>query len=157
MKTDCQLEEFFITRLHIDHRQQTAPEKQPAHHLGYGFDYVIGKHKEDECRYRMSFQFTAEEFSENEQPVGLKLDAEIVGFFSINPDLEKKKREALAQLNGASLLYGILRGVVATATGVFPEKKLNLPTVSPQEIVKLVHEKRSQMPAKKREKTRKSQ
>jgi len=155
MKTDCQLEEFFVTRLHVDHRQQTEPEKQHPHHLGYGFDYSIGHHKEDECRYRMAFRFTAEEFSESEQPVGLKIDSEIMGFFAINPALEKKKREVLVRLNGASILYGILRGVVATATGLFPDKKLNLPTVLPKEIVDIVEEKRNNTPQKPIKKPRK--
>jgi hypothetical protein len=44
----------------------------------------------------------------------------------------------LVRVNGVSILYGILRGIIANATGMFPNGKFLLPTVMPQDIVKKI-------------------
>jgi hypothetical protein len=142
MEPNCQLEEFFVTRLHLDHREIKGPEKPKPQQLAYGFDYSVGQHKEEAHRYRMAFRVVAEEFAENEQPAGLKLESEIVGFLAINPELDKAKREEIVRLNGVSILYGILRGIVATMTGTFPNGKLTLPAALPADIVKHVEEQK---------------
>lgn len=147
MEPNFQLEEFFVTRLHLDHRDIKGSEKGKPMQLGYGFDYTVGQHKNEEHRYRMAFRVLAEEFAENEQPAGLKLDCEIVGFLALNPALDKAEREKLVRLNGVSILYGILRGIVATMTGTFPNGKLNLPAALPADVVNQVEEqKRSSRP-----------
>jgi hypothetical protein len=135
MEPNCQLEEFFVTRLHLDHREMKGLEKQKPKQLAYGFHYTVGQHKDEAHRYRMAFRVVAEEFADNEQPAGLKLESEIVGYLAINPQLDKSEREKLVRLNGVSILYGILRGIVATTSGTFPNGKLTLPAALPADIV----------------------
>jgi len=141
---NCQLEEFFVTKLHLDYRDVKGQESPKAVQLGYGFDYTLGRHKEQEHRYRMAFRVEAEEFAVNEEPVGTKLAAEIVGYLALNPALSKAEREKLVRHNGASILYGILRGIVATMSGTFPNGKLLLPTTLPDDIVRQVEEQKKQ-------------
>lgn len=142
MEPNCQLEEFFITRLHLDHREVKGAEKTKPKQLGYGFDYTVGQHKNEAHRYRMAFRVVAEEFAENEQPAGLKLESEILGYLALNPKLGKAEREELVRMNGVSILYGILRGIVATMTGTFPNGRLTLPAALPADIVNQVEEQK---------------
>lgn len=141
---NCQLEEFFVTTLHLDHREFKGQESSKPAQLGYGFDYTLGGHNEQDHRYRMAFRVEAEEFAENEQPIGMKLAAEVVGYLALNPALSKADREKLVRENGVSILYGILRGIVATMSGAFPNGKLLLPTTLPADIVSQVEEQKKE-------------
>lgn len=139
----CQLDEFFLTRLRVD---WVEPPKNTKTQLRFGFDYTVGRHKDDPCRYRLQFRVTAR--SNEAQTVGLALDTEIVGFFTLPKDMDPDKREYQIRVNGCTLLYGILRGQLATVTGSFPGGKFILPTFMMQDVVADVEKRRAATPAK---------
>ena len=55
----------------------------------------------------------------------------------------------LIRYNGCAILYGILRGMLATMTGTFPEGAIRMPTIMVDEIVKKVEGKNVKPIAKK--------
>ena len=71
-----------------------------------------------------------------------KIDSEIVGYFSFSEEFsDEEKRQITIRINGSVILYGILRGQIATFTGSFPNGKFNLPTVNMIEIVNEIEKK----------------
>ncbi|MFH0880807.1 MAG: hypothetical protein V2A34_13915 [Lentisphaerota bacterium] len=123
--------------MHID---WADPEKETEISLQFTFDYDVARHKEDACRYRMIFRMSAR--SNKECAVGLMLDAEIAGFFTLPKEMEADKREYQIRVNGCAILYGVLRGQLALVTGSFPGGKFNLPSVMMQEVVETVEERK---------------
>lgn len=134
MPTVCSLEEFSLTKLHLDFHQPEADEAVITQ-AKCGFDYAVATHSVEKNRYRLGFRVRCCEADEGGKHMGNAMEAEIVGFFRFDEDESKEKMDALIRLNGVSILYGILRGIVATVTGVFPTGKFLLPTVMPREIV----------------------
>jgi len=133
----CQLDDFHFTRLAVQWHASKEPGKFA---VNYSFDYNIGQHNTEKNRYRLAFRVGAK--SDAPEPVGYHLDTEIVGFFRFPDGTDQKKMDFLIRMNGCSVLYGILRGQVASLTGSFPQKKLVLPTLMMKEIVEGVeHQK----------------
>ncbi len=63
--------------------------------------------------------------------------ATIIGFFRFTDDLDEKKRTDLLELNGLSMLYSSLRGLLLSFSGAFPPGvRCTLPTVNFAEVVK---------------------
>ena len=126
----CQLDDFHFTRLAV---QWNDPTESGKFDINYSFDYSVGRHNTDKHRYRLAFSVKAK--SDTPEPVGYHLDSEIVGFFRFPADTEQDKMDYLIRVNGCTILYGILRGQVASLTGAFPQKKLVLPTFMMKEII----------------------
>ena len=134
----CQLDDFHFTRLAVQWHASKEPGKFA---INYSFDYNIGQHKTENNRYRLAFRVGAK--SDAPEPVGYHLDTEIVGFFRFPDGTEQKKMDFLIRMNGCSVLYGILRGQVASLTGSFPQKKLVLPTLMMKEIIEGVEQQKA--------------
>ena len=142
----CQLDDFHFTRLAV---QWHSPKESGKFEVNYSFDYSIGQHNTEKNRYRLAFRVGAK--SDTPEPVGYHLNSEIVGFFRFPDGTEQNKMDFLIRFNGCTILYGILRGQVASLTGSFPQKKLVLPTFMMKEIVEGVeHQKAANAKAKKR-------
>ncbi len=92
----------------------------------------------------MDFRFKLQEQTADQKPLGFRLTVEIVGFFTIGDQIPPEKVELQTRVNGVSVLYGILRGLVANVTGSFPVGKLVLPTVMPQDIVNDVERRKAE-------------
>jgi preprotein translocase subunit SecB len=157
----CQLEDYVLTRLHLDFIPPQEDEVQ-INQARSAFDYSVGVHQKEKHRYRLEFRVKCHEADSKGNKVGYELETEIVGFFSFNESDPKEKMEMLVRLNGVSILYGILRGIVATASGSFPAGKFLLPTVMPQDVVESVEKgkvaakkKEDGAPAKKRTESKK--
>ena len=80
--------------------------------------------------------------SEVTPPIGIAFEAEIVGFFTFPEGTESTRIEQLVRLNGCTVLYGVLRGLIANTTGSFPGGKFILPTFMMQDVVAEVEKKR---------------
>ncbi len=52
--------------------------------------------------------------------------------------------QSLVRFNGCTILYGILRGQLANITGSFPNRKLLLPTVMMEDVVKDIEREKAQ-------------
>lgn len=110
--------------------------------MSFTFDYEVGVHKVEKNRYKVTFRLTAQEQTQNGEPLGKNIDAEITGTFLFEKSKAKDEMDFYARMNGISTLYGILRGVIATSSGLFPGDKIVLPSIMPQTIVALVDEAR---------------
>lgn len=143
MNPACQLEDYAITRLHI-HFNEPQGGGQDVTHVNSAFDYSVSTHRTDKNRYRLDLRVITYETGSAGERVGFDLDAKIVGFILFDEEETKEKMEALIRLNGVSILYGILRGIVATVSGSMPTGKFLLPTVMPQDVVRMVESQRQQ-------------
>ena len=64
----------------------------------------------------------------NKIPYGV--DLQTIGYFDLTSDISAEEREDIAKVNGASLLYGVLREVLFSLTARFPRGPLVLPSVN---------------------------
>ena len=139
----CQLEDFHLTAISV---QWYDPKTSGHVPVNYQFSYDVGQHQTDKQRYRLTFRVLVG--SDTPEPVGYSLASEIVGFFRFPEGTEQSKIDYLVRVNGCTILYGILRGQVATLTGCYPQKKLVLRTFMMRDVVEGI-EKDRQAEAKK--------
>jgi len=124
MKTsNLQLDEFFLTRLQLNWCSGKHQDDVPYKLV---FDYELGRHNDEPKRFRLTLQVSMQV---DQGYRGLSIDAEILGFFSFPADTEENDMQYLVRVNGATILYGLLRGQVAMVSGSFPHGKLNMPPV----------------------------
>lgn len=81
--------------------------------------------------------------TKKDEPIGHQIECVINGEFLIPEEMDVDKREGLLRVNGLSILYSTLRGVLGNLTGSFPGDKLCLPTIVPNELVKEIEEKKA--------------
>jgi preprotein translocase subunit SecB len=129
----CQLDDFHFRQLSVEWHD---PETSGQVEINHTFDYEVGQHSTEHSRFRLALQYKT--VSATPQPVGYAVQAEIVGFFRFPDGMEQEKMDYLIRLNGCTILYGILRGQIANLTGVFPRRKLVLPTFMMKDVVEAV-------------------
>jgi preprotein translocase subunit SecB len=139
-----QLEEFFLRGLHLD--WQDSPSGKSSRVMGTSFNYQIARAREDPKRFRLELEvrFAPEE----KRAAGYVGEAKITGFFSFPEGMSEPQMQYLARVNGCTILYGMLRGLIATCSGCFQGGKLNLPTVLFSEIVADIEKKRASLSKK---------
>ena len=140
-----QLDEFFLTRLHVDWH---FPEKPQQVTSGFSFTYDVARHKTEPKRFRLSFTLRTTP-QDKTPPVGYEIDCQIVGLFSFVDGVPENEMQSIIRINGCTILYGILRGQIAGITGSFAGGKFNLPTVMMNEVVKAVEDDKNAAKAKK--------
>lgn len=142
MQPVCQLEEFVLTRLNIE-ALDCAPETNTGN-ARISFDYDLAVAADDDHRIRMEMTFSMQSADDQEQAsCPYVIEAGIMGFFAFPQDMADEKIAYFCRVNTLSILYGILRGQIATVTGSFPHGKFVLPTVMMQDVVNEI-EKRKQ-------------
>lgn len=77
------------------------------------------------------------------------IDSEIAGIFTFTDDATEEEMQYLIRVNGATILYGLLRGEIATVTGAFPEGKYVLPAVYMQEVLPEIDKRKASAARKK--------
>ena len=132
------LDKCYLAKLHIDFVLPEGVHAAEVKMTESAFDYVIASHKEDPRRKMLRLKSMWQELDANKQKAGYTIECEIVGFFSFTEDTPKGREEAVIRMNGVSQLYGVLRGIVATATGVCVGGCFHLPSIMPQDIVEQV-------------------
>ncbi len=134
------LADFHVSSLHLTYVEPSSGTDGHIVGTKSGFDYDIAKKHDSNVSYRLKLIHNFQEFDAEDKPLGCKLKVTITGFFEFPEDSEDESRDALIRLNGVSILYGILRGVVATVSGLQPGGKITLPAIMPQEIVRMVED-----------------
>jgi len=66
----------------------------------------------------------------SDKPVPYKLDVGAAGLFTVSPAIPPENQERLVYENGAALVFGAIREMVATVTGRFHRGSLVLPTLT---------------------------
>ena len=130
------LEAYYLTRLNLGF---TAPEiEDTISQVRSSFGYEIALHNEDDLRWQLIFRVKTQELNSDEVSVGRSVDAEIVAHFLFTKDLGVEKKNFQIRVGGVSIVYGLLRGIVSSATALFPGGPFLLPTIMPQKIVAMV-------------------
>ncbi len=139
-----QLEDYFLTRLQADY---TFPGTSPTITVASvtsNFDYEVANHRDDQRRRMLRLKVDFQEQDDKQQKVGYHIQCEIVGFFSFTDSTPPGKEEILIRVNGFNMLYGTLRGLLATTTAVFPGGRFSVPNVMPNEIVADIEKRREE-------------
>lgn len=137
------LERHYLQRLHVEWKPQSSPDAPGAESVRCDFDYDVGTHLTEKRRRMIALRVRAQQVDGTGNPAGYLIECEIVGFFQLTAAIAEGKEEMTLRLNGFSILYGILRGILSMATGVFEGGVFALPSIMPQDVVKDVESKRS--------------
>ncbi len=150
----CNLDDFYFTELSV---KWVEPESTATvDGLSSGFDYDVFRAREDNKRYMLRLRCSFQEKTESDRSVGFNVQVGLDGLLSFPDELSEEDREKIVRYNGVALLYGVLRGQIASMTGSFPNGKLNLPTIMPQDIVNMVEGKKSEQTKGKKKPAKKS-
>ena len=149
MSNQLQLEDYYLTMLHIDWRAPSKPEVH-VEEIQTGLDYDVAIHASEKHRYKLDLRIRLNEAGKEQKDVGYVVAADIVGLFAFDESCEKEMREKLIRVNGISILYSTFRGILGGMTGMFQGRRLALPTIMPNEVVQSVEDaKKAQRSAKK--------
>ena len=144
MEPVVKLDSFSILRSCIEMLSPTAEALQKAEDSiiqmkhNSSISYSVGKNMDNEYNYKLTLcvKVIPEDF-------GWKIDMEIAGIFTFPEGISAGDREGMIRVNGCTILYGILRGHLASVTGAFPSGPYVLPTVNMFEVVKRIEESKS--------------
>jgi len=137
-----QLEDFHMTRLHVDWYQ---PEAKDKGHMSvqsrFWIDYDVMRRTTDKRLFALKLRFKLGPQGGQRQ-AGYAIDTEIVGLFRFPESLSEEDMQKLVRVNGGMILYGILRGQIAGFTGSFPGGKFTLPAVYMPDVVAKIESER---------------
>lgn len=119
--------------------EKERPIEEPLR-LSLDFDGDVFVHAEDIRKRKMILTVEGRHFDPNDTEKGLCFEASIEGLFVVPEQMEKERQDSLLQLNGASMLYGTLRGILITVSALMPEGRLCLPALLPQDILRRITE-----------------
>lgn len=134
-----QLEDYFLTRLNVKFIFHDEVEVE-AESVSLEFDYDVLTHPDDPLRRILTLRVGVSQVAEDDSKMAYQVECEINGQFRIPEEIKKDQREGLLRINGVSILYSTLRGIIGNLSGSFPEGRLCLPTILPQDVVKHVEE-----------------
>jgi len=144
MSKVLQLEEFFLTKLHVDFypAESPAPGERAEAPAELAIDYEVQRHPLKDGVFALVLKVVSRPKDEA-SPSGYGIDTEILGVFSFPGGVPEDDMQTLIRVNGATILYGILRGEIASCTGSFPAGKFTLPTVYMPDIVAQVEQEKA--------------
>lgn len=127
MSKTLQLDDFALTGLAMKWNGDT--ENDSDRDASAALNFRVFGHTTDPGRFRLEMTVAVRP-PEGAGESGWTIDAAIRGDFQIPDGSEEKPNPGFMAYNGATILYGLLRGQIAAATGSFPPGKFMLPTVS---------------------------
>ena len=135
------LEEYFLEKVLVERIHLKEEATSDAISISFDYDYQIKRNADDPHEFSLTFIVRDDPTTKTSNPQAYKLDLRIIGFFRFDEGTEEKQMQYLIRFNGCAILYGILRGMLATMTGTFPEGAIRMPTIMVDEIVKKVEAK----------------
>ena len=143
MEPVVNLNSFFMLKSNIEMRPpddealQTAVDNIVQLKYNSSISYSVGKKQDNQYNYKLTLgvKVIPEEF-------GWSIDVEIAGLFSFAEGTGASDMEGIVRVNGCTILYGLLRGHLASVTGVFPSGPYLLPTVNMLDVVKRIEASR---------------
>ncbi len=143
MKLVCNLDDFFLNHIHVTPLDYDVNSDKRSGQVAFDYDLASSCDDDHRVRMQMTFQMTAS--PDDERPLcPYEIEAEIVGFFTFPQDMEDKQIAYLCRVNTMTILYGVLRGEIASITGSFVHGKFVLPTVMMQDVVDDIEERKRQ-------------
>lgn len=150
--TTLQLEEYFLTRLQVEFTEPAEGRNDNVEATTFRFDYNVLTHREDQRRRMMRLRAEFQEVDGKKQNLGYGIQCELSGLFAFTDATPKGKEELVIRINGFNMLYGALRGILSTATAMFPGGRFLVPNVMPNEIVADIEKRHEAARAKERAK-----
>lgn len=138
------LDEYFLTRLQVEFAAPSTSPTITVASVTCNFDYTVFNHPVEPQRRMLQLKVEFQQLDDKQHKVGYHIQCEVTGFFSFTESTPKGKEEIVIRVNGFNLLYGALRGVLATTTAVFPGGRFNVPNVMPNEIVEDIERRREE-------------
>ena len=131
-----QLKHVIYTKVSVT--PYTAKNEQPEQAIGFDFEGVNIRSKVGIARKPgqendpRDFLVDLEVEIDNRQGKATPYNIEVgvIGVFDVLPSLPRERREDLVAVNGASILYGIIREAVLSLTSRFASGALTLPGVN---------------------------
>lgn len=132
--SSLQLDDFTLVRLLLNFQrgpaEKATDEPCPDLHL----KCQVARNTENPLRFRVRLDLAVKTKPGHS---GLDVEAEAYGLFSFPEGTDEREMHYLARVNGGTILYGLLRGQIAMASGSFPGKKVVLPAVVMQDFLAL--------------------
>lgn len=126
MPSPLRLEAHFFTHIHLEACEKGAKE------LAVGvFKSQLNckQHQEDPEKWMVTLGLWQQEDKEKGCPQ-YTFHLEVVGLFAVDKKYPPEKAEVLVRANGAAILYGAIREMVANLSARGPFAQVNLPTVT---------------------------
>jgi len=138
-----QLEDYFLTRLHMGyHFPKDGAEM--GQEVSLAFDYDTLKHNEVPLRRMLCLRVAMYELDAKGNKAEYYLESEIKGQFLMPENMEGEAIEVLLRVNGLSILYSTLRGIIGNVSGSFPGGRFCLPTIFPPDVVKRIERRKAE-------------
>jgi preprotein translocase subunit SecB len=134
--TPLQLDECYLTRLNVECGGTHETKESKIGPLEMTAEYNCVLQPGSEHAYQMVLSLSGRERVEPSVEKGFTFDAVIVGRYRIENASKAELEPQLARINGVSLLYSTLRGMLASATGNFQFGKIDLPSLNPIALVR---------------------
>jgi preprotein translocase subunit SecB len=132
IKKMLQLDSFFVKKLHVDCASYEQWSKINSDNPF--IDYTILRNPKNGRQFAIDMLIRAFSGKDPSKP-GLIIEASLVGFFSFSDDSSEDEMQYLIRINGATILYGLLRGHIISITGAFPYGPFLLPSIYMDEII----------------------
>lgn len=126
------LKAFRIKRLHVESKDSKSPGKSDNNDMT--FSWATAQEKDDPFIRVLTFGIKTSSVLIEGRPIP-EIDVLIDGKFHLAADTPEDKLEEILLVNGSTILYGALRGLLAGLSGAFSGGQLMLPTVDMVEIV----------------------
>lgn len=136
MIATLQLNNFFVDSFSFETNPFYDPkvkENRIPGQIGCSFE-VRATREEGKIPYSIVFKVTIDPAKEKPSldPYAIKFN--IVGLFTLDGSLSDEERHRVLSLNGGTILYGIIRGIVAQTTGSGAFGKYIMPAINLVEI-----------------------
>ncbi len=143
MEPVVNLDSFVMLRSNIemfppdDEALRSAVDNKVQLKYNSSISYSVGNNQNNEYNYKLTLGVKV-----IPDTFGWNIDVEIAGIFSFPDGSSSSDMEGIIRVNGCTILYGLLRGHLASVTGAFPSGPYVLPTVNMLEVVKRIEESR---------------
>ena len=134
------LDGHFLQKAHIEPLDLGDYEGDIS--MGFEFDYEVFKRTNDPSRQLLILKISS--CPVEGKAYAYNIDFHIIGLFSFDKSVDEQRTAYLLRVNGCTILYGLLRGMITMMTGPFPEASITLPTVMMEDIVKTIEIKKRQ-------------
>lgn len=115
-------------RVHVQAIHEATQSAEQFDFDGAMLSWSIQHGQEDNGRWWLAVGFATDAQAPDEQRCPYDLDIRAMGFFTIADTVTAARREEIVYENGAALVYGAIREMVANVTSRCIAGKLMLPT-----------------------------
>lgn len=119
------LKSFWVERLHVDADQSWEPGGESSPLPINGRTEIVAL--EGGAGYIVRLNVSTKRVR---SPLPYGFDVTVAGNFMFPASFPEKEKDRFIHLNGSAILYGIARGLIASASGIGPHGPATLPSVN---------------------------